>query len=66
MWKTLTWTFTFLEGISAIFGELSNFSLLGETSSILFWAGPVKKDALYQNKDKTNLNIVKAVRGCLQ
>ena len=33
--KTLTWTFTFLVGIFAISSELSNFSLLGGTSSIL-------------------------------
>ena len=36
VWQTLTWTFTFLVGIFAIFGELSYFfSLLDETSSIL-------------------------------
>ena len=33
--QTLTWTFTFLVGIFAISSELSNFSLLGGTSSIL-------------------------------
>ena len=35
VWQTLTWTFTFLVGIFAILGELSSFSLLGGTSSIL-------------------------------
>ena len=35
VWQTLTLTFTFLVGIFAIFGELSHFSLLGGTSSIL-------------------------------
>ena len=33
--QTLSWTFTFLVGIFAIFGKLSHFSLLGGTSSIL-------------------------------
>ena len=33
--QTLTWTFTFLVGIFAILGELSSFSLLGGTSSLL-------------------------------
>ena len=35
VWLALTWTFTFLVRIFAIFYELSNFSLLGGTSSIL-------------------------------
>ena len=35
VWQALTWTFTFLVGTFAIFGELSHFSLLGGTSSIL-------------------------------
>ena len=35
VWQTFTWTFTFLVGIFAILGELSSFSLLGGTSSIL-------------------------------
>ena len=43
VWHTLTWTFTFFVGIFAIFGELSHLSLLSGTSSILYWAGPVKK-----------------------
>ena len=33
--QTLTLTFTFLVGIFTIFGELSHFSILGGTSSIL-------------------------------
>ena len=35
IWQILTSTFTFLVGLFAIFGGLSNFSLLGGTSSIL-------------------------------
>ena len=35
VWQALTWTFTFLIGIFAIFGKLRHFSLLGGTSSIL-------------------------------
>ena len=35
VWQTLTWTFTFLVGIFAILGEISSFSLLGGTSSML-------------------------------
>ena len=44
--KTLTWTFTFLEGIFAISSELSIFSLLGGTSSILrtFLCGTSQKN----------------------
>ena len=44
--KTLTWTFTFLEGIFAISSELSHFSLLGGTSSILrtFLGGTSQKN----------------------
>ena len=47
--QTLTWTFTFLAGIFAISSELSNFSLLGGTSSILktFLGGTGKKNTLY-------------------
>ena len=43
--QTLTWTFTFLVGIFPISSELSNFSLLGGTSSILrtFLGGTSKK-----------------------
>ena len=43
--QMLTWTFTFLVGIFAISSELSNFSLLGGTSSILrtFLGGTSKK-----------------------
>ena len=45
-WQTLIWTFTFLVEIFAILSKLIHFSLLGGTSSILFWAGPVKKNTL--------------------
>ena len=46
VWQALTWTFTFLVGTFAIFGELSNFSLLGRTSSILktFLGGTSQKN----------------------
>ena len=33
--QALTWTFTFIVGIFTIFSELSHFSILGGTSSIL-------------------------------
>ena len=44
--QTLTWTFTFLVGVFAISSELSNFSLLGGTSSILrtFLGGTSQKN----------------------
>ena len=44
--QTLTWTFTFLAGFFAISSELSNFSLLGGTSSILrtFLGRPSQKN----------------------
>ena len=43
--QTLSWTFTFLVGIFAIFSKLNHFSLLGGTSSILrtFLSGTSKK-----------------------
>ena len=46
VWQTLTWTFTFLVWIFAISSELSNFSLLGGTSSILrtFLGGTSQKN----------------------
>ena len=45
-WQTLNWFFTFLVGIFAIFGKISNFSLLGGTSSILrtFLGGTSQKN----------------------
>ena len=49
VWRTLTWTFTFLVGIFAIFSELSNFFYWAWPLPYLelFWAGPVKKYTLY-------------------
>ena len=74
--QTLTWTFTFLVGIFAISSELSNFSLLGGTSSILrtFLGGTSQKNhPVYLSNStklwKSNLflflkNLMKATRVC--
>ena len=58
VWRALTWTFTFLVRICAIFGELSHFSLLGGTSSILrtFLGGTSQnKHPVYCRVKKTKL-----------
>ena len=69
LWQTLTWTFTFLVGIFAIFVELSHFSLLGGTTSILrtFLGGTSQKRHPVEMKFlhlRTRKAITKSIR-CL-